>query len=65
MAYTAQEVADMAHHIRNCQNCGAGDPDIVGDTYAEDLPPEELASYIASSHRFDAHLRNTVSGSPF
>ncbi|MFI9561575.1 hypothetical protein [Nonomuraea endophytica] len=41
----------MAQHIRSCQICGADDPDIVGDTYAEDLPTEELEGYIASAHR--------------
>jgi hypothetical protein len=49
--YTAGQIFEMAQHIRDCDICCGGDPDIIADTYAEDLPPEELEGYIQSAHR--------------
>lgn len=55
MDYTAQQIADMAGHIRSCEICCPDDdPDIVADTYSEGLPPEELADYIRSAHEYAA-----------
>ncbi|MDR8413561.1 hypothetical protein MTP10_33095 [Nonomuraea sp. 3-1Str] len=55
MTYTIGQITEMAAHIRSCEICCLdGDPDIIADTYAENLPPEGPDGYIESAHRWAA-----------